>query len=203
MNDDSSEKKVNWEQACEDAAHRDQDLLKWFNRRAIMGEIVMLGFIVAGFVLIYMRDMWNVPFFQIFTVISCVYLTNRYVFYPLCYYFYKRSANGKFRTATSFIPEYIYIDSFIGCVEMLSSARTRMTTTIEDGLVSYRFYSLFYLPLIPIACYLDPTPMEDSNGDKYICALKFRWSVWEVIYIYLRNWSTFFIVALVGMGVFV
>jgi hypothetical protein len=78
-----------------------------------------------------------------------------------------------------------------------------MTTTIEDGLVSYRFYSLFYLPLIPIACYLDPTPMEDSNGDKYICALKFRWSVWEVIYIYLRNWSTFFIVALVGMGVFV
>ena len=200
MNNGFSGIKVNWEQACNDVSQSEEKLRKKFNRRALMGEIAMLVFIAVGFVLIHQRNMWHMPLFTIFTAVSCVYLLNRYVFHPICFNHYNPDSQVMFRKA-KYIPDTLHLQSFMGCVEMLSSACTRVSGALGDENVTYRFYSLFYLPLIPVACYSDPTPSCDSEGDKYVWANKCEWRVWEVIYIYLRNWSSFIIVALASMMV--
>ena len=55
-----------------------------FNVTAILGEILVLAAIVVGFVQIFACGYTDEPILPILATASCIYLLNRYVYYPLC-----------------------------------------------------------------------------------------------------------------------
>ncbi len=183
---------VNWTSVFEHLTTTNRERILWFNIKNIVGELIMLAIIPLGMWQIFEHDLSAQPILPLFVGCAAIYLLNRYVFHPLCVYSFGRH-NSFGRSAI--LPEYSGFNGFLCSGEMFLTSRTRLSSV--SGMnenITYRFITLLYLPIFPFACCKDPQKMRDGINDGLIRYYKCKWRWQEVIYIYLRNCSTFFMV---------
>ena len=91
------------------------------------------------------------------------------------------------------------MERITGAGDLYLSSETRLSFASGDENCAYRFFIILFLPLFPIEPCKEPVRGRDTDGDAYIYCFKCSWRWQEVVYIYLRNWSVFFMVLLTIM----
>ena len=165
-----------------------------FNVTAILGEILVLAAIVVGFVRIFACGYTDEPILPILATASCIYLLNRYVYYPLCI---RNLGDGR----ALHLPPVMLPGSDDSAH---FTARTRISSVMGHLNVVYRFWHLFYLPLVPRECFVTQVKKKGkyhntSKSYTIIHGWRTDWHWREVVYIYLKCWSRFIVVALALM----
>lgn len=173
----------------------DDAFARWrFNVTAVLGEILVLAAIVVGFMQIFARGYTGQPILPIFATVSCIYLLNRYVYYPLCV---RNLGVGR----TLHLPPVLLRGEFS---RAHFAARARISSVVDHLNVVYRFWHVCYLPLVPRECFVisgKDKYVRRNPSDPYTIIQGWRtdWYWREVVYIYLKCWSIFIVVALALM----
>ena len=184
---------VDWDNVFRQNAEDDDARIRKFNCKSIIGEILMLIIIPVGIWQIVEHGYMEQPIFKIFVGCALVYLLNRYVFHP---FFVDCDRDLGYRGIP--LPKYGSGESTMevlsGTGELYLSSSTRMSCASGGANYAYRFFTILYLPLFPIAACLDPKKKRNENFTRYVYYLEMSWRWQEVVYIYLRNWSVFIMV---------
>ena len=142
----------------------------WSVTNNFIGYSMIVAFIWFG----VSHGYWNTIQMRVFCIAAVVYFLSKYLYYPLVkdiMWTELKKGGGQ----ETFV-------SFLGCFEVLYGRFN------GDG--CYCFFSLFYIPLVPLGryqLYANRRMIQLGDAKYYYHTFKFCWR--EILYVYLKNWS--------------
>lgn len=153
----------------------------WDFTTNIIGHSLIAAVIILGIYLGYKGS----TAFTVFCVAAVIYFFSKYCF------------STKSKLWVQRVKRYYgaMFNSVLGTGEVLYG-RFGDPLLNRRGNISYCFWSICYIPLIPIGCYSFNTNRKMiqftsdrlvENGTYFVSILRWNWK--EILYIYLKNWS--------------
>ncbi|MBR2475309.1 MAG: hypothetical protein IKB57_02020 [Bacteroidaceae bacterium] len=162
---------------------------------SVANNIIGYGLIVAGIILGVKNGYQGSTHFSVFCWAAVVYFFSKYIYYPLF-------TNKKLHNFSEYKKFGIHFESFtslFGNGNVLFGRFGDKLDLPHNRTISYSFLSIMYIPLIPTGryCFLENRKMiqidslsTKKGGDiSYNCWKFKRFDWFEVLYIYLKNWS--------------
>ena len=141
-------------------------------------NIISYSFIAASIILGIRLGYKGSTAFAVFCIAAAVYFFSKYLFKPKSRLWVYRIKNYQRRA----------FQSVFGTGEVLYGHLGDPLG--RRGHISYCFWSICYIPLIPIGCYVfsgTGRKMIQFTGEKITGNLAWNWK--EILQIYLKNWS--------------
>ena len=142
----------------------------WSVTNNFIGYSMIVAFIWFG----VSHGYWNTIQMRVFCIAAVVYFLSKYLYYP----FVKDIMWTELKEGGG---QETFV-SFLGCFEVLYGRFN------GDG--CYSFFSLFYIPLVPLGryqLYANRRMIQLGDAKYYYHTFKFCWR--EILYVYLKNWS--------------
>lgn len=154
----------------------------WDVTTNIIGHSLIVATIILGIKLGYKGS----TSFTVFSIAAAVYFFSKYIFKP-------KSKHWVYRIKKYF--QRTVFNGVLGTGEVLYGGFGDLAG--GRGHISYCFWSICYIPLIPVGCYsisgtgrkMIQIISDNITGDGAYGFTTLRWDWKEIIYIYMKNWS--------------